>query len=222
MRGKEKLIALLAATAILTGNAVAAEVTLTWDPAIGIVSGYKIYYGNTPGAYSTTIDVGNTQEYTITNLDPLQDYYFTATAYNDYGESNYSDEIRWPGPPQQIENLSYNINNKTITFSWTTPKKTGAGKTIPENIDIAGVEIRYTTGSASPPATHDQGLLSTTVQCEAEQNTSADIPVTPGLTYNFSFFVYDAHDPPNFSVPTSLSITILPKVPIINIAPNQK
>jgi hypothetical protein len=74
---------------------------LTWDapttnddgtPLIAL-AGYKIYYGTSPGHYSTVIDVGNLTRYKVKNLRPGT-YYFAVTAYNIIGnESIYSNEV---------------------------------------------------------------------------------------------------------------------------------
>ncbi len=74
----------------------AAQATLTWDaPAISTdVTGYMIHYGPVSGAYSQSIDVGNTTTYTVSNLNDGQVYYFAATAYNHAGkQSVYSNEV---------------------------------------------------------------------------------------------------------------------------------
>ncbi len=81
----------------------ALEVTLAWDPpATGTVDGYKLYYkaGGSGAPYDGTgsyqgdspIDVGNVITYTIGGLDALQSYCFVVTAYNESGESSYSNE----------------------------------------------------------------------------------------------------------------------------------
>lgn len=80
-------------------NAQAAEVTLAWDqnPEPDVI-GYKIYYGQSSGNYSTTIDVGNYTSCVISGLDIDETYYFVATAYTSDDESGYSDEISYTVP----------------------------------------------------------------------------------------------------------------------------
>jgi hypothetical protein len=54
------------------------------------LAGYKVYYGTTPGVY-TSIVVGNASSYEITGLANGQTYYFTVTAYDTYGiESDFA------------------------------------------------------------------------------------------------------------------------------------
>jgi hypothetical protein len=76
-------------------NSSAGQVQLTWDPSPSPdVTGYMVYYGTTSGAYSESIDVGNTMTYIVYNLIDGQIYYFAATAYNaDRNQSEYSNEV---------------------------------------------------------------------------------------------------------------------------------
>ncbi|ACL69174.1 glycosyl hydrolase [Halothermothrix orenii] len=68
------------------------EVSLSWDSVSG-VTGYNLHYGTSSGSYSVTIDVGNSTSYTVTGLNNNTTYYFAVTAYNDNGESGYSNEL---------------------------------------------------------------------------------------------------------------------------------
>lgn len=72
--------------------------TLTWTaPSENIdgtpltaLSGYKVYYGSTPGIY-TSVDVGMAISYQVIGLTKGQTYYFAVTAYDANGnESDYS------------------------------------------------------------------------------------------------------------------------------------
>jgi hypothetical protein len=57
------------------------------------LAGYKIYYGTTSGTYTTSIDVGNVTNYTLTGLTPGLTYYIAVTAYDKArDESGYSNE----------------------------------------------------------------------------------------------------------------------------------
>ncbi len=69
-----------------------AEVTLAWDYS-DQATGYYIYYGLESGNYSAKIDVGADLQYTIIGLDDFTSYYIAATAYNQFGESDFSEEI---------------------------------------------------------------------------------------------------------------------------------
>ncbi len=84
--------------------ALSAQVTLAWDPNTGQdLGGYKLYYGFESGNYAHTIDVGNQERYSVSDLAPNQIYYFAATAYDIYGnESNFSEEIFYRVPSENM------------------------------------------------------------------------------------------------------------------------
>lgn len=77
--------------------------TLEWDPvADDRLTGYRVHYGASPGAYDITIDLdlhslpegGKAPRYTLTGLDPYEIYYFAVTAAGAGSEeSDYSNEI---------------------------------------------------------------------------------------------------------------------------------
>jgi hypothetical protein len=57
------------------------------------LAGYKVYYGTTPGVY-TSLVVGNVNSYQIAGLANGQTYYFTVTAYDTYGvESEFAPAV---------------------------------------------------------------------------------------------------------------------------------
>jgi hypothetical protein len=70
------------------------SVPLTWNPSADTnAAGYKIYYGLTSRVYTTSVDVGNVTNTTITGLSTNTTYYFAATTYDAAGlESAYSQE----------------------------------------------------------------------------------------------------------------------------------
>jgi len=77
-------------------NSFAWEITLEWDPPDKPteVTGYMVHYGTDSGAYSMSVDVGNTTSYTVSNLIDGETYYFSVVSYNATGEkSEYSNEI---------------------------------------------------------------------------------------------------------------------------------
>lgn len=89
-----------------SGSTTSDTVTLTWTaPSENIdnsplvdLQGYKVYYGDIPGTYDYSIDVGNVTTTTIQLNDPSiskgRPYYFVVRAYNQAGvESNFSNEL---------------------------------------------------------------------------------------------------------------------------------
>lgn len=89
----KKMIVL--AILLLSAPCLAAEVSLKWDaPNAASPESYKIYWGETSGAYTGSRDVGNTLAATIDGLENGKTYYFAATAvYEGGAESGYSNEV---------------------------------------------------------------------------------------------------------------------------------
>ncbi|MGB7623311.1 MAG: fibronectin type III domain-containing protein [Terriglobia bacterium] len=76
------------------GERESGDATLTWDPNIDVVAGYKLYFGTASRVYGPPIDVGNQTSYTVVGLDYGVKYYFAVTAYDfDGNESGYSNEV---------------------------------------------------------------------------------------------------------------------------------
>jgi Fibronectin type III domain len=82
---------------LIASNAMAAQVTLAWDPNTeSDLAGYRIHYGTASGSYSVHTDVHNVTSYTVTGLTAGQTYCFAASAYDTSGnESGYSNEVSY-------------------------------------------------------------------------------------------------------------------------------
>jgi len=82
------------------------SVTLEWNKSAG-ATGYKVYYGTESGKYGDPVDVGSKlktvldEEYLVYGTK----YYFVVTAYNNAGESKYSNEVT--GKPHIPGDLDY-------------------------------------------------------------------------------------------------------------------
>lgn len=64
----------------------AASLTLAWNANTdGNTSGYVVYWGNKPGVYVSSLDVGNQTTRTLTGLVDGSPYYFVVRAYNSSG-----------------------------------------------------------------------------------------------------------------------------------------
>ncbi len=72
----------------------ASNITLIWHPnSQGVPpQGYKVYYGNRSRTYSKVVNVINDTSCQLSGLQPGT-YYAAVTAYNDLGESAYSEEV---------------------------------------------------------------------------------------------------------------------------------
>ncbi len=74
------------------------EVHFEWGKSSGVVRGYRIYWGKTKeGPYPNRLcDVVGTELQYAAKLDRKQTYYMVCRAYNEYGESDNSNEVIWP------------------------------------------------------------------------------------------------------------------------------
>lgn len=83
---------------LATATAHAGTISLAWDPVAG-ATGYRVYYGNAPGAYTRNVTVSSSSA-TLSNLQDCTDWYVAVKAFNGAGESaQYSNELRgWPRP----------------------------------------------------------------------------------------------------------------------------
>lgn len=80
-------------------NALGYDLILEWDQnANPETTGYKVYYGVQSRTYTTVLDVGNVTSCALSGFEEGQTYYFAVTAYNDFGESDYSEEILYTMP----------------------------------------------------------------------------------------------------------------------------
>lgn len=77
---------------LFSSQAMAATATLSWDASTG-ATGYKVYYGTAPGAYTGFVDAGAALTMQVQGLLPEKRYYFATKAYNAIYESGYSNEI---------------------------------------------------------------------------------------------------------------------------------
>ena len=71
------------------------SVSLEWDPSADAdVTGYRLWYGTSAGAYQQSVEVGNTTSATLPNLADDQTYFIVVTAFNAAGlESEPSNEV---------------------------------------------------------------------------------------------------------------------------------
>jgi len=116
----------------------AGQVTLGWDQNTEPdLAGYKIYYGNSSGNYTESVNItsGNVTTCTISDLTEGQTYYFAATAYNSsLVESNYSTEVY------------YTINTATTT---STDNETTTTSTVIETTTTTTVKPTTSTTISS-------------------------------------------------------------------------
>ena len=100
--GVALLAGLLANVCCMPVRAESAEVQLAWTSpvtnedgsSLTNLVGFKLYCGESSGAYTTCMDLGAISSVTVSNLQEGQTYYFSVTARSDQGmESDFSEEL---------------------------------------------------------------------------------------------------------------------------------
>lgn len=187
----------------------AADVTLAWDANTETnLTGYKVYYGTTPGTYSNSVPVGLQSSYTVSGLQPGT-WYFAVTALNAAGESAYSNQVSRvvdTTPPVISAVQSINVLSSGATITWTTNEASDSQ-----------VEYGLTTGygnltslNTTLVTTHSQalpGLAANTVYHYRVK--SKDAAGNLAVSTDFSFTTAQSADttPPVISTVSSGGIT---------------
>ena len=87
---KRFLIALIAFLSV--GVAHAGTLGLHWDPSTA-ATGYMVGVGDASGVYGPPVDVGNQTATTLTAEDNCTKKYYAVLAYNEAGQSDWSEEV---------------------------------------------------------------------------------------------------------------------------------
>jgi hypothetical protein len=166
---------------------------LTWDASAGTVTGYRIYYGTSSGAYSGMEETGNVTQYSLSNLPLLvkTTYYFVVKAYNSAGESEPSNEVSYycpdTTPPVPPQGLSRQISGSSVILSWTANTET----------DLAGYNVYQGTSAGAYGTPNTLGKVI----------TSTVSGLTQGRTYYFAVSARDnASNESGYSSAVSASI----------------
>jgi len=90
------LVILSAFLTLLSGQAIAASLQVSWNANTDAdLAGYKVYYGTLTGTYGPAVDVRNVTAYQIANVQSGSTYYVAVSAYDSSGnESSRSTEVR--------------------------------------------------------------------------------------------------------------------------------
>ena len=142
-----------------------AAITLNWTApttntdgsTLTDLAGYKIYYGNSSGNYTNSVNVGNASSYTFSSLNNGT-YYFAATAYDTSGvESALSNEVA------KTQSAVSDTTPPTVT-SFTIPSSSSsltisiASFSASDTVGVVGYMI---TESSTKPSSSANGWLST-------------------------------------------------------------
>jgi PKD repeat protein len=136
------LCSILVVCVFSTTSAFAKDYTFAWSDNPEPVEGYKLYYkkgGNAEVPYNGTdasngpspIDLGKQTMFTISGLEDNTTYHFALTAYDNTGESGFTQAITVfpsdssPSDPPVSEPPPVNNGNKAFTFTWNPSLESG-------------------------------------------------------------------------------------------------
>ena len=135
---------------LFSNNVFSATVNLAWDASTSAnVGGYKVFYGQNTGNYTSSVDVGNATTYALSGLQEGVSYYFAMKAYDvtQNTESAFSNEVTFTVPV-----------TSTITADFKTSQTTGdAGMTVNYNPVTTGIVSSWQwsfPGSYTPDVTN--------------------------------------------------------------------
>ncbi len=185
-----KILGLFLAFALLLGliaQAQAAQVTLAWDAnSEPDLSGYRLYYGTSPGNYTTSITLGIVTTYTVTNLTDPVTYYFALTARDTEGfESGKSNEVSYTPSASQF---TLTVSNSGTGSGTVTGTGISCGTDCSEAFN-AGTSVSLTAAAAvSSTFTGWTGACSgTTTPCTVTMNAAAAVTAAFALkTYTIT------------------------------------
>jgi hypothetical protein len=117
-------------------NLYAASMNLAWNANTeSDLAGYRIYYGTSPGNYTSSQETGRVTSYTLSNLTEGRTYYITMSAFDtSRNESRRTTEIRGVAHNAGlIKQTVYEDAEDGETAGWTVYDKLPAGAEI-ENV----------------------------------------------------------------------------------------
>lgn len=105
---------------VVSAPSLAGTIGLSWDPSVG-ASGYRVYFGSSPGVYDPTpLYEGPLTSTVLTDEDlaGCTTWHFAVTAYNSAGESNYSAPVSsWTRPEIQSSTPTSGMQGNSFTLT---------------------------------------------------------------------------------------------------------
>lgn len=111
----------------------AAVLSLNWNSNTeSDLAGYRVYYGNTSGIYTSSEDAGNVTSYEISNVTNGKTYYISLRAYDTSGNESASSQevyayipVSNTTPSIQLQNpITGAVLSKPPTLSWSATSLT--------------------------------------------------------------------------------------------------
>lgn len=170
---------------------VAAGLTVAWEtPRDNRTAGHIVYYGTSPGQYTSKVDVGTATRHQFHDLDNDTTYFFTVSAYNETGEqSGYSPEVSTtntfratallytPIPALLVYTFRFDFNTGIPSFT-INPSSNAATEPGYFLQDVSGFFAEYTFARALPGVT-----IPYTVFLSGQGNVSADQSISGTIEF---------------------------------------
>jgi hypothetical protein len=176
MRSFRRSICLVsfALTLALASQVEAAWLKVAWDPPSDtLTAGYTVFYGTTPGAYTSQVNAGMVTEYTVEGLVAGTTYYFAIQAYGSNGEFSALSAITEGTTPAKT--------GGTKGKGGTTRSKPGKGKPSANIVDDSSIEIEWLseTGDVASDSSPAMAAQSATAGVTSYR---VEVGVLPGET----------------------------------------
>ena len=183
---------------IMTSMAFGGQIKLEWNAVPEPVSGYKLCYGLSHGNYTESYVAGKVNTCTLTQLQDGQTYYIVVAAYNDMGQSAYSNEVSGvpvpdggdTTPPGDVSGFTAEPGDGSVVLRWTNPI----------DDDFVGTMIRCRTDGIYPIKFDDPDSTLVSNKTGAPGSDDSFIHtegVENNITYYYAAFTYD--EVPNYS-----------------------
>ena len=178
---------------LLSGNLFAASANLVWDASPSSnIGGYIVSYGQSGSNYNSSIDVGNTTTYTVTELQEGVIYYFAVKAYDSSRTTKSID--------------SNQVNLKVPVASTLTVDFTASQTIVAGNVSVTFTPV--TTGSVTSWQWSFAGSYTPSVKNSSNQVVNVSYPIAG--TYPVSLTVTGSSGSITKTYPSLITVTATP------------
>lgn len=149
---------------VTAGNGM---ISLTWTPPAtnggDPILNYTVHLGSAPGEEIEPILIENVTNFTQTNLNNGQIFYYVVTATNAIGEGPRSNEASGipNGPPESMPgNFAFVTGNASVLLSWTPPAQNGGAPITGYNLyrGLVWNDIEFYQSLGNVTSFNDTGL----------------------------------------------------------------